>query len=493
MSRITDLYKRAGRSIQEAISGESLKAKVFRGGAWMGAGTFSEQVVRFGRNMLLTRILAPEAFGTMAIVASAGTILHTLTDIGVKESIIQNPRGAENRYISGAWWLALGRSSFLYAMVFLFAPWIAAFYGNHEIAPLLRVAALTVVLDGALSSKAYIAIKQMNFAKWAAFQNGGGILGVLITVALSFYIRDVWALVLGTVSESLLRCLMSYALFPFLPSFSLDMHAVRDLLKFSKGLFGLAFLNLIFARTDVFVLAKLFSPAALGLYVVAINLVQTPAGFLMTLLGQTLLPTFSKVQSEPARENRILLRVSSALVLVGMPVFAFMWFCGRSLLTLLYGARYSTATTALILASAVALLNILNGQITTVFYARGVPQLHRRAVAATAVAMVALIWPCAKWLGPAGGQLAALMSIAVGYLFQIDRIRHLTGFDLAQYRKAFALAAGISFCAVGVYWGARPFSFLAGPMPNILLGALGCLLAYGVAGVILTRRSARLA
>jgi O-antigen/teichoic acid export membrane protein len=493
MSRITDLYKRAGRSIQEAISGESLKAKVFRGGAWMGAGTFSEQVVRFGRNMLLTRILAPEAFGTMAIVASAGTILHTLTDIGVKESIIQNPRGAENRYISGAWWLALGRSSFLYAMVFLFAPWIAAFYGNHEIAPLLRVAALTVVLDGALSSKAYIAIKQMNFAKWAAFQNGGGILGVLITVALSFYIRDVWALVLGTVSESLLRCLMSYALFPFLPSFSLDMHAIRDLLKFSKGLFGLAFLNLIFARTDVFVLAKLFSPAALGLYVVAINLVQTPAGFLMTLLGQTLLPTFSKVQSEPARENRILLRVSSALVLVGMPVFAFMWFCGRSLLTLLYGARYSTATTALILASAVALLNILNGQITTVFYARGVPQLHRRAVAATAVAMVALIWPCAKWLGPAGGQLAALMSIAVGYLFQIDRIRHLTGFDLAQYRKAFALAAGISFCAVGVYWGARPFSFLAGPMPNILLGALGCLLAYGVAGVILTRRSARLA
>jgi O-antigen/teichoic acid export membrane protein len=490
MSFFTDNWKRIRGSIQEAVTGESLKAQVFRGGAWMGAGTFSEQVVRFGRNMLLTRILAPEAFGTMAIVASAGTILHTLTDIGVKESIIQNPRGAEDRYISGAWWLALGRSSFLYAMVFLFAPWIAAFYGNHEIAPLLRVAAFTVVLDGALSSKAYIAVKQMRFARWAAFQNGGGIIGVLITIGLSFYIRDVWALVLGTVSESLIRCIMSYLLFPFLPSFSLDMHAIRDLLKFSKGLFGLAFLNLIFARTDVFVLAKLFSPAALGLYVIAINLVQTPAGFIMTLLGQTLLPTFSKVQDNPARENRILLRVSSVLVLVGMPVFAFMAFCSHSLLTLFYGARYGAATTALILASGVALLNILNGQITTVFYARGLPQLHRRAVAATAVTMVALIWPCAKWLGPAGGQLAALASISVGFLFQIDRIRHITGFNLAQYAKAFTLAAGISICVACVYFGARAFGVLDGPMPNILLGAVGCLLAYGLAAWILTRRSA---
>jgi O-antigen/teichoic acid export membrane protein len=226
---------------------------------------------------------------------------------------------------------------------------------------------------------------------------------------------------------------------------------------------------------------------------VAINLVQTPTGFIMNLLGQTLLPTFSKVQREPARENRILLRVSSALVLAGMPVFAFIWFCGHSLLTLLYGAKYSSATSALILASAVALLNILNGQITTVFYARGLPQLHRRAVAATAICMIALIWPCAKWFGPAGGQLAALLAIGAGFLFQIDRIRHLTGFDLAQYRKAFALAAGISFCAVGVYWSTRMFSFLANPMPNIILGALGCLIAYGVAGVILTRRPEGLA
>jgi len=88
--------------LDKSLLGESLKAKVMRGGTWLGAGSFSEQTIRFARNMVLTRILAPEAFGTMAIVLSAGSVIHTITDIGVKEAIIQNPRGTEKHYTSVA-------------------------------------------------------------------------------------------------------------------------------------------------------------------------------------------------------------------------------------------------------------------------------------------------------------------------------------------------------------------------------------------------------
>ena len=48
---------------------------------------------------------------------------------------------------------------------------------------------------------------------------------------------------------------------------------------FSKGMVGLSFLNLIFARADIFVLGKLYSPAMLGIYALAVNLIQTPAKF----------------------------------------------------------------------------------------------------------------------------------------------------------------------------------------------------------------------
>src|SRR5271155_5636091 len=162
--RISKQMKRSYRQVRE---GGSLKAKVFRGGIWMGAGSFSEQLTRFGRNMILTRLLAPEAFGTMAVVLSAGSVIQMITDIGVKEAIIQNPRGSEEHYMSAAWWLASLRSLSIYACIFLLAPFISKFYGNHELVPLLRVVALAVILEGTLSSKAYVAIKNMSFKKWA--------------------------------------------------------------------------------------------------------------------------------------------------------------------------------------------------------------------------------------------------------------------------------------------------------------------------------------
>ncbi len=214
--------------------------------------------------MILARILAPEAFGTMAVIISATSIIHSITDIGVGTALIQHPNGTADEYKSAAWWLAFSKACGLYLFFFVMAPLPAKFYGNPELGPLMRVATLGVFFDGAFSPNAYIAQKKMEFRKVAAVVNGGGIIGIIITIVLSFFIRDVWALVLGATAESVARCSLSYIVCPYLPRFLWNRDAFRDLLRFSRGLFGLSFLNLIFARTDVFVLAKLYSPAGWG-------------------------------------------------------------------------------------------------------------------------------------------------------------------------------------------------------------------------------------
>jgi lipopolysaccharide exporter len=473
------------KPIAEILHGEGLKARVFRGGAWLGTGSFAEQVIRFGRNMVLARLLAPDAFGMMAIVLSACSVLHTLMDIGVREALIQNPRGSEDEYVGAAWWMAFGRALSFGIFISIAAPFVAKFYGNAELSPLFRVSAIGVLFDGAVSSRAYVAIREMKFRKWAVINHGGAICGVLITVILSFYIRDAWALVIGYSSESVGRSVLSFAVCPYLPPRKVPMAAVRDLLSFSRKAFGLALLNLIFARTDIFVLAKLRSATDLGLYSMAIYLVQTPASFLTNILGQTLLPAFSQVQQDKARTNRILIHVTSALVLVGMPAFVFMFFCGRSLITLVYGARYASATAPLIAASAVTLVNVLNAQITTIFYARGLPQLHRRCVLVMAIMMIVLIYPFAKLFGLVGGQLACLISIVVGYVFQLERVHHITDLDMSRYGRVFIVGAGLSLLVAAICLFTRPFVMLNGPAPNILFGILGCILAYSLIATIL--------
>lgn len=471
-------------SIKQAVShawaGEGLRAKVMRGGTWLAGGSFAEQTTRFARNMLLTRLLAPSSFGTMALVMSSASVLQTITDVGVNAAVVQNPRGSEPAYLNAAWWLAMGRAWLIYAIILVSSPAIARFYGHMELSVLLRVALAGALFDAGLSPRSILLQKQMNFKRWAKISNGGAICGVIVTVILSFILRDVWALVIGFCSENAFRCLLSYIFCPGLPSLRIDWGATRELLKFSRGVAGLSFLNLIFTRTDIFVLAKLYPAASLGLYTMAVYLVQTPGGFLISVLSQAAFPAFSHVQSDSERLNRMLIEMTSWLILLGLPLLAFLWLCAPSLLTLAYGSRYAATAGALAVAALVAFPNTLNSLITCVFYAQGQPGLHRRAVAASAITMMICIYPACKLFGLVGGQLSALVAISISYLLQIERIRKITKLDLRRYGWTCGPAALVSLAVLGAGIGLRHLGFATRPVTEIAVSGGACLIAYAL-------------
>ena len=180
------LYARARGTLDQLLKGGTLRAKAMRGGAFLGGGSIAEQVVRFARNMILTRLLAPSAFGVMAIVLSSSAIVAAMTEIGQRNAVIQNPKGAEPRYLNAGWWIAMGRAMVTYAVIFAMAPFVAHFYGNAEISGLLRVALLGIVFEAAMSPGSFLVQKQMQFGRWMIISNIGGILGVIATVILSF-------------------------------------------------------------------------------------------------------------------------------------------------------------------------------------------------------------------------------------------------------------------------------------------------------------------
>jgi O-antigen/teichoic acid export membrane protein len=477
---LIERYESARTKVSGLLTGEALRAKAMRGGAWLGGGSVAEQAMRLGRNMILTRLLAPSAFGAMAIVMSSSAIVGALTEVGVRQAVIQNPRGHEKEYLDAGWWLGLGRALITYLIIFAMAPLVAHFYGFADLSALLRITLLGTLFDGAMSPRSALAQKHMKLGRWMVISNGGGICGVILTVVLSFLIRDVWALAFGFASESAFRCLLSYILYPGFPSFSWKRDVVRDLYGFSKQAFGLSFLNLIFSRADIFVLGKLYPATELGLYSMGVALILTPSTFITNMLGQTLFPAFTHVQDDKERINRILIEVTSWIVLVGLPGVAVIWVCGRSLLSVLYGARYVAAAAPLAVAAAVVFLNLLNVVITCIFTAVGRPALHRRAVAASAVVMLIAIYPACKLLGTVGGQVAALLAIAVSYFLQVIRMRELTGLNLLRYGKTILPAALASAGILAAGYGFRLFGLATGPIANMTVGAGACIVAYAL-------------
>jgi O-antigen/teichoic acid export membrane protein len=198
------------------------------------------------------------------------------------------------------------------------------------------------------------------------------------------------------------------------------------------------------------------------------------------MLGQTLLPAFSHVQEDRDRVNRILLEVTSWLIMLGLPVVVVIWLCGPSLLRVLYGVRYVAAAGPLAVAAAVVFITILNAVITCTLVGMGRPALHRLQVAASAAVMLIAIYPACKLLGVVGGQVAALAAIVVGYLLQVICMRRLTALDVLRYGKAFVPAALVSLGLLGVGYGARFLGLGTRPLANIALGAVACVVAYAL-------------
>jgi O-antigen/teichoic acid export membrane protein len=462
------------------FSGSSLKTAIFRGGLWLGTGAVAEQLIRFGRNMVLARLLAPADFGLMAIVSSATSVIHTMMDIGVREALIQNRRGGDKEYVDAAWWMAFGRGIGFWIILSLVSPLFSKFYGHADLGLLFRVCALGLVFDGAVSMKAVVAVKEMRFSRYAAMNHGGAICGVAITVLLSFMLQDVWALVIGSVAESAVRCILSFIFFPYLPPLGWSTSAVRVLLKFSRGILGLSLLNLIFARTDIFVLGKLLNASQLGLYSMAVYLVQTPTNFVMNIFGQTILPTFSRIHEDKTRLNRAFLKVSSLIFLAGFPAVIVALFCGRSLLGVAYGSRYASGGSVLAITAIVSVINLANAQITSVFYACGLPHLHRTCVLIMAVTMVILVYPLVSFFGLSGGQLACLSAILVGFSFQLIRLRRITGLDLRDYMQRLATAAGVSVITAAICASSLILPVSTKPSFNLATGFVACLAAYTV-------------
>lgn len=474
-------------NINPTAQNASLRAHAYRGLAWLGSGTILAQLLRFTRNIILTRLLAPDAFGSMAIVLSISSLVDMITEIGIKEAVIQNPRGGDHEYVNAAWWLSFSRALVIYGILFVAAPFVADFYRNPALTSLMRTALLSVVFLGAMSSRAFVALKGLDFKRWSMVQYGSSISGTAVAIVLTYLLRNVWALAAAYAAEFAVLCVLSYIVCPFVPRLKLDSQAAKDLLNFSKRIFGLSFLNLLFARADVFVLGRIVSAKDLGIYAIAINLAQVPGSFALTLLGQILMPMYSRLQADPARINRIILKVTSAILAAFMPALIFITLSGKAILSLLYGPLYVSGSLVLLLAFIVAFVNVVNGQITTVLYATGHPELHRQCVGLMATLMLLLVYPGVRYFGALGAQSAALVAVACGYALQIRQIGCLTACKFTPHLKHIALPAAGFALLLGIALRLHSTIPLTSSTSELIFGMAAGVLALSTGYMIILR------
>jgi len=428
------------RTISDRITqlkGDSLKAKGFRSMMVLGVGTAAERGLKFVRYMILARILAPSQFGLMAIVMTVATMFDAFTQVGIKQSVIQNKCGAEPDYMNVAWWFQVIRGLALFVIAFLTAPWISSFYRKPELLMLLQVAFLAILFRGLVSPRAYVLEKEYKFGKVVLLVQGSGVFGSIIAVVLAFMLRSVWALVIGFVAEYAIMCVLSYVFVPIKPSFRIHREHLRELFRFARGLFGLPILTVLALRTDVLVLGKVVPENDLGMYFLAVTLVQLPIFLYARIVNPVLLPAFAERQDDKVSLCRGILQVTKVAATLGMPLVAFMASCAGGMLLLAYGPKYIGATAPLAVLSLLILAHTVGSIFNQAYVAVGQPHLHRRFALLRLVIIIGFIYPAVVRFGLMGAAVVVVLGCSIALLMQVFWCRRIVDLKFGIYLRCY--------------------------------------------------------
>ena len=357
--------------IKKLENKSNLKYKMAKGGFLLGIGSGFENSLRLIRNIILARILAPEAFGLMAIILAVNNFFESFTQIGIKEAIIQNPESNERTFLNGAFWLAFTRGIILFLCALLLTPFITRFYNKPELIPMMRIAFLGILFNGIINPRLYVELKNLHYVKWIIIYHGGSALGIVSAIILSFYFHNIWALVIGYTVENAARAIGSYIVCPFFPKLAFRKEHIYSLARFVRGIIGVPILFFIYNKIDIFILAKYITDSQLGMYSLAVSIVEMPYLLFIRIIDPIILPVLSSMQQNETQFIDYFLQTSRYIALFFLTLLTIMASNSSVILSVIYGEKYTIVSRTFIILCFGLAIRLLGGNNQYIFFSNG--------------------------------------------------------------------------------------------------------------------------
>lgn len=311
---------------------------------WTTLGYGVVQFLRLLNNVILARLLAPQILGLMAIVNALRTGVELLSDVGILQNIISNPKGDQPQFYNTAWTMQAIRGFLLAALCLVLAVPIARFFNYPELATILPVASIFFIFTGFDSTGRGLAQKQLKVARFSLFEIGIVFVALVAQVVLALITPTVWALVVGGVVNGAVTLIASFLFIPGIRHrFMIDPESARQLLRFGRWVFLSSIVYFFAMNFDRLYFAKQISLSQLGVYGIARSLADIISLFVMRAGSSVLYPTVAAAGLASIDLRHRLLK--GRRILLGAAAVGVGLFLGLApvIVHILYDPRYSEA------------------------------------------------------------------------------------------------------------------------------------------------------
>ena len=248
---------------------DEIKDKVINATKWSSIAEITAKIVNPITNMILARILIPEAFGVVATVTMIVSFADMFTDSGFQKYLVQHDfNSEEERYQNAnvAFWTNFGISIVLWGIIILFKEELATLVGNPGLGDVVSIACLQLPLTSFSSIQMALYKRDFDFKTLFLVRVITICIPIFVTIPLALLGLNYWSLIIGSIFAQLTNAVILTIKSRWKPKLFYKVSILREMLSFSIWslieAISIWFTNWI----DVFIISSVLTQYYLGIY-----------------------------------------------------------------------------------------------------------------------------------------------------------------------------------------------------------------------------------
>lgn len=298
-----------------------INKKISSGVLWSLASLFMTRGASTIFTLFLARLLAPEAFGLIAMVTIVFELANTFVTSGLGTALIRS-KSVSNTDFNTVFYTNIALSTIAYIALFIGSPYVAKFYNQPELTLLIQIMGLSVFINATKIVQTAIFSRDMNFKALMKSNTTSVVLSGILGVSAAWYGLGVWSLVIQNLSATFISAVALWYMSNWRPKLEFSYSSFSQLFKFSKNLLAEGLVDVIFKSSYVLVIGRLFSAEVTGLYFFATKLSNLIAQQLTSAIQQATLPALATMQDETAALRIKYRQIIQMTMFVVAPVMA---------------------------------------------------------------------------------------------------------------------------------------------------------------------------
>ena len=356
-------------------SPDNLKAKAINGSIWTLSGYGASQLLRLASNVILAKLLFPEAFGLMMLVTIFVQGIGMFSDIGTGQSIIQNKRGDQPAFLNTAWTMQIVRGFCIWLIACLGASTYAKLFDEPDLSTLIPIAGLVAVISGFNSTALATSNRKLMLKKITVLNFLTQLLSVIVMIVWVLISPTVWGLVAGGIISAFFKMVMTHLWLQdnFRNKIYFEKEAANQLFKFGKWILFSTALTFFTLQIDRLLLGYFMDATMLGVYSIAAMFTMVSQSLIQKLSSKVLFPSYSEIIREGSEKRLYKVLIKTRIIMIsGTWLLSItLIILGSRLIGILYDERYADATWMIQILPIGALVGILSLSYQNVMLAKG--------------------------------------------------------------------------------------------------------------------------